>query len=237
VRQGDPLSPLLFCLAEEVLSRGINKLVQEGKVGLIKSYRNHFIPSHTLYVDDVMIFCKGKMSCIQALKQIFIDYANCSGQLINPSKSTMYSGSIPLSRLNSISNMLGFNIGSLPFTYLGVPIFKGKPKAIYLQHIADKIKLKLASWKTSLLSMAGRVKMVKPVIQDMLTHSITIYSWPYFILKDLEKNIRNFIWSGDKEKRKMVTVVWHKVCKLVKEGSLGIRSLINLNVVANLKLC
>jgi len=89
VRQGDPLSPLLFCLAEEVLSRGINKLVQEGKVELIKSSRNHFIPSQTLYVDDVMIFCKGKMSCIQALKHLFIDYDNCSGQLIKPSKPTL----------------------------------------------------------------------------------------------------------------------------------------------------
>jgi len=32
VRQGDPLSPLLFFIIEEVLSRGINKLVQDGKV-------------------------------------------------------------------------------------------------------------------------------------------------------------------------------------------------------------
>ena len=32
VMQGDPLSPLLFCLEEEVLSRGILKLVDDGKV-------------------------------------------------------------------------------------------------------------------------------------------------------------------------------------------------------------
>jgi hypothetical protein len=36
--------------------------------------------------------------------------------------------------------LLNFKVGSLPFNYLGVPIFKGRPKACYLQPIADKIK-------------------------------------------------------------------------------------------------
>ena len=62
VRQGDPLSPLLFCIAEDVLSRGISKLVQEGKVDLISGSRHQCIPSHAVYADDVMVFCKGKIT-------------------------------------------------------------------------------------------------------------------------------------------------------------------------------
>ncbi|KAF1883223.1 hypothetical protein Lal_00030326 [Lupinus albus] len=35
VRQGDPLSPLLFCLVEDVFSRGLSKLASEGKLSPI----------------------------------------------------------------------------------------------------------------------------------------------------------------------------------------------------------
>jgi len=101
---------------------------------------------------------------------------------------------------------LGFNIGTLPFTCPGVSIFKGKPKTSYLQPIADRIKVKLASWKATLLIMAGRVQLVSYVIQSMLIHSIYIYSWPISLLKDIERWVRNFIWSGDPEKRKLMTV-------------------------------
>lgn len=58
---------------------------------------------------------------------------------------------------------LGFSIGTLPFTYLGAPIFKGRPKKIHFQHIADRVRIKLANWKAALLSIAGRVQLVKSV--------------------------------------------------------------------------
>jgi len=156
---------------------------------------------------------------------------------VNPHKSSFYAGSILNSRINQISNMTGFNIGSLPFTYLGVPIFKGKAKIAYFQPIVDNIKLKLSAWKASLLSIVGRVQLVKSVIHSMLLHCITIYSWPVNLIKDLEKWMRKFIWSGDVNKRKLVIVAWHKVCVPTKEGGLGIWSLAKINEGANLKLC
>jgi hypothetical protein len=89
--------------------------------------------------------------------------------------------------------LLNFKIGSIPFNYLGVPIYKGKPKTSYLHPIADKIKLKLSAWKTSLLTMAGRVQLVKAIIQSMIIYNITLYSWPVSLIKEVERNIRNFV--------------------------------------------
>jgi hypothetical protein len=177
VRQGDPLSPLLFCIAEDVLSRSIAKLVHDGKLDLIKGTRHINVPSHTFYADDLMVFCKGKLSGLKALKDLFDTYALQSGQRINTAKSTIYFGSITQGRLNLIINLLNFQIGSLPFNYLGIPIFRGKPKISWLQSTADKIHAKLSAWKASLLTMAGRVQLVRAVIQSMYTYNISIYSW------------------------------------------------------------
>jgi len=96
--------------------------------------------------------------------QLFTSYALASGQIINPTKSTVFYGSISNDRINYITEWIGFNKSSLTFTYLGVPIFKGKPNRSHLQPIADKIKSKLSAWKASLLSIAGRVTLVKSVI-------------------------------------------------------------------------
>jgi hypothetical protein len=185
-----------------------------------------------------MIFCKGGLNGLKHLKELFNLYAIESGQVINNSKSTFFfSGSITQGRLNLIVQLFNFNLGSLPFNYLGIPIFKGKPKSSFLQPIADRIKLKLSAWKASLLSIAGRVQLVRSVIQSMLTYSISVYSWPISLLKDLEKCIRNFIWSGDIEKRKLVTISWQKLCRPLDQGGLNLRSLTSLNSASNLKLC
>jgi len=184
-----------------------------------------------------MLFCKDTTSNLNCLKDIFFKYAEASGQLVNPLKSSIYVGSISNHRLSHIANMLGFKIGSLPFTYLGVPIFKGKPKKIYFQSIADKVKIKLAAWKASLLTMAGRVQLIRSVVQSMLLHCLSIYSWTVSLIKDLERWMRNFLWSGDINQKKLVTVSWHKVCKPFKEGGLGIRNLSDINEAGNVKLC
>jgi len=157
--------------------------------------------------------------------------------VVSNSKSTIFSGSISNNRLQQILDLIGFQVGSLPFNYLGVPIFKGKPKVRHLQPIADKVKAKMSSWKASLLFIAGKVQLIKSIVQSMLIHTLSVYDWPVSLLKELEAVMRKFFWSGDINNRKLVTVAWKKMCKPTDQGGLGIRSLKKLNQATNLKLC
>lgn len=157
-----------------------------------------------MYANDILSFCKGHPSNIQQLINLFTRYSQASGQQVNNSKSYKHSGSITTPRMNVLLNMIGFNRGILPFTYLGVPIFKGKVKYVYLKPIVDKIISKMTAWKGSSLSMVFRSMLVKTIVQSMLTHTITCYNWPTSLLKDIERASRNFIWSSSIIKRKLV---------------------------------
>jgi hypothetical protein len=237
VRQGDPLSPLLFCIAEDVLSRSISKASTEGKLTPMSLCRNVQVPTHVLYADDIMVFCKGSKRNIRNLMHIFHLYGEVSGQVINKQKSKFYSGAISNSRLLSITNLLGFGSGSIPFNYLGCPIFVGKPKTIHFRAITDKIKVKMASWKGVLLSIMGRVQLVRSIIHGMLVYSFHVYAWPQALLRQVDRWIRNFIWSGDINTNKLCTVAWRTVRRSYEEGSLNIRSLRKVNDSLMLQRC
>ncbi|XP_058783349.1 uncharacterized protein LOC131658030 [Vicia villosa] len=183
VRQGDPLSPLLFCLAEDVLSRAISNLVSPNQMNLIKANRKCFVNSHTLFDDDIMIFCRGDIKSLKVISNLLKDYASCSGQFCNYSKSLIYVGGMSFNRHCSLAEIIGFTKAKPPFMYLGVPLFVGKPKACHFFHVADNIRVKLASWKAKLLSIAGRMQLVKTVTFSMMIHNMSIYNWPASIIK------------------------------------------------------
>lgn len=108
---------------------------------------------------------------------------------------------------------------------------------MYLQPIADRIKRKFSSWKGSLLSITSRVQLIKSVIQSMFLHSFHFYAWHVSLLKIVDKWMINFMWAGNTNTKKILTVAWHKVCKPIVEGGLGIRSIKAINNAGMLKLC
>ncbi|KAK9282955.1 hypothetical protein L1049_011180 [Liquidambar formosana] len=236
VRQGDHLSPLLFCLAEDVLSQGHSLMMQNDLLAPISSPRGYMAPTHILFADDILIFCKRTRHNFSNLLQFLEMYKEASGQQISEEKSAIFFSQGCSCRKDAILSSMGFKEGKLPFTYLGVPLFKGWPRRIYLQHIADCVKAKLTVWKESLLSMAGQVQLVTSVIHSMLLHSFSIYLWPSSLIRQLQTWIRNFIWSGNADQKKLIIVAWSRTCALKDEGGIGVHDLKTLNHALMLKL-
>ncbi|KAL8465119.1 hypothetical protein ACS0TY_034572 [Phlomoides rotata] len=91
----------------------------------------------------------------------------------------------------------GVSISSLPFDYLGVPIFRGASKVHRLSRLADSVIYKFSRWKGSTLSLAGRKCLINSVIVASLVHSMMVYRWPRSLLKKVDTAMRNFLWKGN----------------------------------------
>lgn len=85
--------------------------------------------------------------------------------------------------------------------------------------------------------MEGITQLVKAVILGMMVHCIYIYNFHGSIIKKIEVWIRNFIWSGSIDEKKLVTVAWKFCWKKLNEGGLGTISLKAYNTTTNIQLC
>lgn len=81
IRQGDPLSPLLFVLAQQVLSFNLKKRIDQLSMTPYKIGRNEISLSHLFYADDV------SDNLLRSLMQLLQSYELSLGQQINRNKS------------------------------------------------------------------------------------------------------------------------------------------------------
>jgi hypothetical protein len=88
LRQGCPLSPLLFLLVAEGLSRALISATNSGDFKGIKTSPDFRI-THLLFVDDVLIFCSGRPRDAETLAAILQLFKDATGMNINSQKSTL----------------------------------------------------------------------------------------------------------------------------------------------------
>lgn len=165
LKQGDPLSPYLFILVVEALSRGFSALVQDGRVAAFSLPRGSKVISHLCFADDIVIFTKGLKNSVRELFRFLGEYERASGQKINRQKSSMVlSCRCPSSRARMLTHLTGVPKGGLPFRYLGCLLFKGRPTKRYFQHLLDKIQVSLSGWRGKFLSQGGRLILIRHVL-------------------------------------------------------------------------
>jgi hypothetical protein len=79
VRQGDPLSPLLFVLAADLLQAAINKAFLAGVIQAPFSHSYQMEFPVVQYADDTLIIMKACHDQVLAMKEILKKYAASTG--------------------------------------------------------------------------------------------------------------------------------------------------------------
>lgn len=164
VRQGYPLSPLLFVLAQVVLSFNLNRRIAQLNMMPYKVGRNKVSVSHLFYADDVLLFTNGSDNSLRNLMQLLQAYEKSSGQSINRNKNGFFIHNKYQRQAPIIARITGLSRQEFPFTYLGLPIFYGRSKAIYYEPLEAKVRNTLKGWKSKLLSFGGRITLIKSVL-------------------------------------------------------------------------
>ncbi|XP_010523177.1 PREDICTED: uncharacterized protein LOC104801567 [Tarenaya hassleriana] len=137
LRQGDPLSPYLFILSMEVLSRMLDKGAASGRFRLHPRCSQPTI-THLSFADDVKIFSSADKTSLQEVMNILHDFSKCSGLVLNQSKSEIFLGGVREEEANTLIAAIGIRKGSLPVKYLGVPLNPSKlPRAEFQPLLVD----------------------------------------------------------------------------------------------------
>jgi hypothetical protein len=146
VRQGDPLSPLLFNFVADCLARMVTRNQTNG---LIQGLVSHVSPNGVLllqYADETILCLKHDISGAMHLKLLLYLYEMLSGQKINFTKRevTVINGDDEI-------------------------------RTMYAEIFNCQISNRLAAWKGNPLSIAGRVVLINSCLTSSPIYHMSLY--------------------------------------------------------------
>ncbi|GJY97353.1 RNA-directed DNA polymerase, eukaryota, reverse transcriptase zinc-binding domain protein [Tanacetum coccineum] len=131
--------------------------------------------------------------------------------------------------VKNAASKLGCLVLKTPFTYLGTKVGGNMSRKQAWKEVVDKVLSRLSRWKMKLLSIGGRLTLLKSVLGSMPIFHMSIFKVPSSILKSLESIRSRFFNGQDPKSNKASWVKWNKVLTPKDKGGLGVSSLFALN--------
>jgi len=100
----------------------------------------------------------------------------------------------------------------------------------------NKLKHRLESWAFRTLNIAGRIILLKSILQAIPIYPLSVMAIPKGICSKIKEIFQKFLWGGPKQEKKWALVSWKEISKHKEEGGLGIRDPEILNQVLGAKL-
>jgi hypothetical protein len=222
VRQGDPLSPLLFVEGADLLQSLVNQAYDDGSLSAPILVRGKY--PIIQYADHTIIVLPAIQSELEKFREILQNYAAFFGLKVNYHKSSIIPINLSEEEGLDMANVFGCQLGSMPFTYLGLPMGTTKPTIRDLSPLTGRIERRLLSI-ASFLSYGDRLVLVNSVLSSLPTYYMLTLMLPVGLLDVIDRARRHCLWRR-KDKEKMNSLAaWDMVCRPKSKGGLGIINL------------
>ena len=125
--------------------------------------------------------------------------------------------------METLAAELGCGVGSLPTTYLGLPLRAPHKSVRAWDSVEERFRKRLASWKKQYISKGGRLTLIQSTLSNLPIYFLSLFRILKLVCARLEKIQRDFLWGGGNLEQKSHLVNWNTVCSKTKTRGLGVR--------------
>ncbi|KAJ4791099.1 RNA-directed DNA polymerase (reverse transcriptase)-related family protein [Rhynchospora pubera] len=231
------MSPYAFIMAMEILTRAMTKAAAQGRIQGIKVAELGPRVTHVIYADDLVIMGDTAEQELLEYANIMNRFGKASGLVINPTKSKIWlSKRCDESTRVRVQQIVQADMAQVHEKYLGSYLKQPTSASLTGKLLVEKINAKLAGWKSSMLSHAGRLVLIKSVLASLPVYYMSTEQIPKRWLKEMTSIIARFFWGKVGKTRYMTLIAWDKICKPIDKGGLGVRNLHDAGEALFLKL-
>lgn len=232
LRQGDPISPYLFLICVEGLSKLITVAANNNEIKGWKVCSNAPALTHLLFTDDSFLFFRASTEEAIKVKAVLNEYEAWSGQAVNYQKSgVFFSANVRRDKQEELKTVLGVYNDLGESKYLGLPSLVGRSKKTVFNFLKERVSKKIAEWSNKTLSRAGKTILVKCVAQSIPTYCMSCFKIPKTLYNEIERLMNGYWWnSGGNQTKSIRWLSWGRMGESKSQGGMGFRSLVGFNL-------
>ena len=190
VRQGCPLSPLLYVLYLEPLAAALR--IDPRVEGLWVPGAEGVPLKVSMYADDITLFITSDRSVQEALR-VASEFGRGSGASLNRNKSQIKYFGKWAERRKALG---GIEACGGPIRVLGVDFLPGDSGAVNWSKRLDVVRRRLGLWQQRKLTISGKVLVLKADVLPTLVYLSYIFPMPARLRGGLTRAVFKFLWGS-----------------------------------------